>query len=417
MGNLRVYPAMLRGTIAAPPSKSAAHRALICAALSFGTSRISPLAHSQDITATTQVLRAMGAQIIRHADAATVTGGPCVARPVTLDCMESGSTLRFLLPIAAALGLQAAFTGSGRLPERPLAALIEQLRAHGITFSSERLPFSIDGKLSPGLFQLHGNISSQFISGLLFALPLLENDSEIVLTSPLESMGYVAMTIEALRQSGIVITPTDRGWKIPGKQTYHALDRQIEGDYSNAAFWLAAGAINGNVEISGLLPDSAQGDRAIVPIIHQFGGNILQKDNQISSQKNSLHACNIDAAQIPDLVPILAVIAAFTQGETKIYNAARLRAKESDRLCATAALLKNLGGTVSEYPDGLSVQGNGLYGGEVDGFQDHRIVMAGAVAALGCRTPVVIHGTNAVDKSYPNFFEDLVKLGGRFDVV
>ncbi|MEM1483680.1 3-phosphoshikimate 1-carboxyvinyltransferase [Oscillospiraceae bacterium PP1C4] len=417
MSDIRVYPARLCGEITAPPSKSEAHRALICAALAAGDSIVSPLSASEDMIATAQVLRAMGMQITREAGSAAVRGGTCAKGEVTLDCKESGSTLRFLLPVAAALGLQAVFCGEGRLPERPIGTLSNQLKEHGITFSAERMPFTISGKLTGGCFTLPGDVSSQFVSGLLFALPLVDSDSEIVLTSPLQSAGYVDMTLSTLRQSGIEIIITENGYRINGNQVYRAGDKAVEGDYSNAAFWLCAGAIGGEISVGGLDADSMQGDRAIVEVIRRFGGTIATENSIVTSGKTPLSGCRIDAAPIPDLVPVIAVMAAFAQGNTEIYNAARLRIKESDRLQAVSALLRNLGGKVDEYPDRLVIHGGGLRGGEADGANDHRIIMAAAVAAQLCSEPVIIRGAQAVNKSYPNFFDDLIKLGGRCDVI
>ncbi len=417
MSDIRVYPATPGGAVAAPPSKSAAHRALICAALADGKSIVAPVAESDDMAATAQVLRAMGAQIIREADTAAVTGGACAAGEVTLDCRESGSTLRFLMPIAAALGLTATFTGQGRLPQRPIGILAGQLRQHGITFTSETMPFTISGRLSGGRFTLPGDVSSQFVSGLLFALPLVDADSEIVLNSPLQSAGYVDMTLDALRRSGVRIEQSADGFRIQGNQSYRAGSRTVEGDYSNAAFWLCAGAAGGDISVSGLSADSIQGDRTIIKIISNFGGRINACNDVVTSRRAPLSGCRVDASPIPDLIPAIAVMACFARGDTEIYNAVRLRIKESDRLATVSALLQGLGGSVSEYPDRLVIHGGKLRGGTVDGANDHRIVMAAAIAALFCAEPVTIRGAHAVSKSYPNFFDDLTKLGGRYDVV
>ncbi len=417
MSRAVIHPAALSGTLAAPPSKSAAHRALICAALADGKSRVYPLAGSADMAATAQCLCAMGAQIAREGDAAFVEGGRCAAgAEVTLDCAESGSTLRFLLPVAAAYGLRATFVGRGRLPERPLGALADQMKAHGVSFSAGAMPFTIGGRLSPGRYELPGDVSSQFVTGLLFALPLLDGESEIVLTSPLQSAGYVEMTLRALQESGVAVTPTENGWRVPGNQRFRAFDRTVEGDWSNAAFWLCAAAIGGTVRITGLSNDSAQGDRAVYEILERFGADITRDAHAVCCEAAPLRAQRIDAGQIPDLVPVLAVTAAFAEGDTEIYNAARLRIKESDRLASTAALLRALGGSAEEYPDRLVVHGGGLRGGDAQGANDHRIVMAAAVAALGCREKVCVTDAHAINKSYPDFFDELNKLGGRCNV-
>lgn len=418
MSRAVIHPARLSGTLAAPPSKSAAHRALICAALADGESRVSPLADSADMAATIGVLRAMGAEI-----ASSENGGVTISsgrwnreKMALLDCRESGSTLRFLLPVACALGLTATAAGRGRLPERPLGALMEQMKAHGVSFSGERMPFIVRGQLTPGRYELPGDVSSQFVTGLLFALPLLDGESEIALTSPLQSAGYVEMTLRALQESGVTVIPSENGWRIPGNQRYRAFDRAVEGDWSNAAFWLCAAAIGGDVRITGLSNASAQGDRAVCEILGRLGADITRDARAVRCRAAKLRGCKIDAGQIPDLVPVLAVTAAFAEGDTEIHNAARLRIKESDRLASTAALLRSLGGSAEEFPDRLVVHGGGLRGGDAQGVNDHRIVMAAAVAALGCGEKVSVTDAHAVNKSYPDFFDDLKKLGGRCDV-
>lgn len=418
MSRAVIYPARLAGTRPAPPSKSAAHRALICAALASGESRVAPLAGSADMAATIGVLHAIGAQIsLTKNGGAKVSGGRWnTEKMLLLDCLESGSTLRFLLPVACALGLTATVAGRGRLPERPLGALAEQMKAHGVSFSSGKMPFIVRGQLTPGRYELPGDVSSQFVTGLLFALPLLGGDSEIVLTSPLQSAGYVEMTLRALAQSGIVVEAAASGWRVPGGQRYQPGDRDVEGDWSNAAFWLCAAAIGGAVRVTGLTNASAQGDRAVCGILERFGAEISQDAHAVCCKAAPLRGCKIDAGPIPDLVPVLAVTAAFAEGETEIFNAARLRIKESDRLATTAALVRSLGGRADEYPDRLVVYGGGLRGGTAQGANDHRIVMAAAVAAQACAKEVCVTDAHAVKKSYPDFFDDLIKLGGRCDV-
>lgn len=417
MYDVRVYPSRVGGSLTAPPSKSAAHRALICAALAQGNSTVSPISDSTDMEATLGVLAAMGQFSQRIGQTIRFSGSPWAEHPVTLNCRESGSTLRFVLPIAAALGLSATFLGEGRLPERPIGVLTEQLSQHGITIEGESMPFTIRGQLTGGTFRLPGDVSSQFVSGLLFALPLLCEDSEICLTSPLQSAAYVEMTILALADAGIQIKKTATGYHIKGAQTYHPGQKHVEGDYSNAAFWLCAGALGKEMIVDGLDTASVQGDRTVLKLLQQFGAQVSLQNGRIQVSPAALHGIRIDAAPIPDLIPILAVTAAFAQGDTEIENAARLRIKESDRLAAVSALIRNLGGAAEEFSDRLIIHGGGLRGGEVDGMNDHRIVMSAAIAALFCKEPVIIRGAQAVDKSYPNFFKDLEKLGGRYDVI
>ncbi len=414
MPDYLLTPARPHGELHAPPSKSAAHRALICAALSGEPCRVSPVSRSADMDATMGVLAAMGSRFTREQAAVVFSGAGWAAAPALLNCIESGSTLRFLLPVAAALGIPATFTGEGRLPDRPIGVLAEQMKRHGVSFSSDRMPFTLSGRLTGGQYLLPGNVSSQFISGLLFALPLLPEGGEILLDSPLQSAGYVEMTLESLRGSGIRVEELQNGWRVPGGQAYSSGDRTVEADWSNAAFWLCAGAIGGKVRLTGLSLHSVQGDRAILEIIRRFGGQISQDADGVCTCAAPLHGCRVDAGPIPDLIPVVAVMAAFAHGETEIYNAARLRIKESDRLATVSALLRSLGGTVAEYSDRLVIQGGGLHSGTVDGANDHRIVMAAAVAGMFSDGPVTVTGVEAVGKSYPDFFADYQKLGGFY---
>lgn len=418
MPDIIVSPSCLCGTVTAPPSKSAAHRALICAALADAVSTVSPLSDSKDMQATIQVLTEMGSQFDRKPDGVTVMGGQFTQKTAILNCKESGSTFRFLLPVAAALGLEATFCGEGRLPARPIDILASQMKAHGVRFSSGHMPFTIYGKFTGGKFSLPGDVSSQFVSGLLFALPMLEQDSEIVLTSPLESAGYVDMTLRALGCAGIKIEQTSNGYFIKGRQRYRPHTYTVEADYSNAAFWLVAGMLCGDISIFGLDPASAQGDRAVIDILRKMGGALTVEDHTVVCRRSELTGIRIDAAPIPDLVPILAVAAACASGETEIYNAARLRIKESDRLATVSAMLNALGADITEHPDSLIIRGSEkLHGAVVDGANDHRIVMSAAIAALRCDSPVTITGAHAAQKSYPDFFDILTKLGGSTHVV
>ena len=403
--NAVIHPGLLRGGVRVPPSKSVAHRVLIAAALADAPTEIEISALNEDILATIGCLRALGAEIertdaglrvspIRRAACAESAGGvgPCV-----LNCGESGSTLRFMLPVAAALGADCVFTGGGRLPERPNRILTDALNAHGVCAERELLPIRLSGRLTGGTYAVAGNVSSQYITGLLLALPLCAEDSEIVLTKALESASYVGVTLEMLAAFGVRVLETPRGWHVPGGQRYRSPVR-VEGDWSAAAFWLTANALGSRVECEGLNADSAQGDRAIVRMLNGLGGEI-------------------DVSDTPDLVPALAVAAAAHPGRTHITGAARLRVKESDRLRAVANLLRALGGQVEELSDGLIIDGGRPFtGGTVNGVNDHRIVMAAAVAATVAQGDVTIVDTQAVAKSYPGFFEEFRRLGGRCDV-
>lgn len=405
----------LGGTVAAIPSKSDAHRKLICAALADRPTELSLPSSSADIDVTAQCLRSLGAHIVHQGEAMTVTPVSTAPLHPLLDCGESGSTLRFLLPVAAARCESAWFAGQGRLPERPIGHLRQAMEAHGVVFSADRLPFATTGQLTGGDYLLPGDVSSQYITGLLLALPQLPGDSTLTLTTPLQSAGYVDITLGALERFGVRIHKTPTGWLIPGRQIFRSPGRMgVDGDWSNAAFFLAAGALGQGVTVTGLDTDSPQGDKAVVNILRQFGAAVTTAGNSVTVGPGALRGCTVDVGEIPDALPILAVLASAAHGETRFVNAARLRLKESDRLTTTAAMLRDLGGEVEEFSDGLLVRGGcPLHGGTVDGANDHRIVMAAAIAAASAAAPVTITDAEAVRKSYPDFFKDFQRLGGN----
>lgn len=406
MSLVYVQPGTLRGRVLLPPSKSAAHRAVICSTLAGGEDVFSPdELLSDDILTTMRIMKE-----IRNYHSSDI---------LLIDCGESGSTLRFLIPIVAALGIPAKFTGRGRLPERPIGIYLTCLPEHGVSCETEGgLPLTISGQLTAGTFRLPGNVSSQFITGLLLALPMLQGDSELVLTSPLESAGYVDMTLQILQEFGVEAEQTKTGWHIPGNQTYRTGNCIVERDWSQAAFFLAAGALGGNIELDGLNPNSCQGDRAAEELFRAFGANVHWNGSVLSISPGTLCGMEIDASQIPDLVPALTVTAALCEGRTRIYNAQRLRIKESDRLAAMADGISALGGKVRQTDDGLLIDGIPLLrGGTVQGCNDHRIVMAFAVAALKASDRVTITDAQSIHKSYPSFFTDFNQLGGNANVV
>lgn len=416
----RISPSCPTGSLMLPPSKSGAHRALICAALSQTPCLVSPIDWSEDIVATCEVLQALGFGIEKRENAVFsrgATGYKRPKKPVIADCGESGSTLRFMLPLCAALGIEATFTGRGRLGSRPMDTLIRLLSGHGVTIKGETLPLSVSGQLKSGLYTLPGNISSQYITGLLFSLPLLAGESRIQLATPLESAGYVEMTMETLESADIHIEPMGDSWRIPGGQKYHADLLTVEGDWSQAAFFGIMGAIGGPIVLSGLRSDSLQGDRALVGLLAEFGADVFQTPDTLTISKGPLRGIRIDAGQIPDLVPALAVLGAFAEGETTIYNAARLRLKESDRLTAICDGIVALGGMAHELPDGLVIEGKGLLDGRASGAGDHRIVMALAAGACFAKGPCEIEDAQSIAKSYPAFFDDYKQVGGIADVI
>lgn len=394
-----IHPGRLRGHVQAPPSKSHAHRALICAALADGETLLTGAGASKDIEATARCLTALGASVAPEGDGLRVRPIDAPRKNALLDCGESGSTLRFLLPLCALLDCGATLTGHGRLPERPNGPLLNALRAHGAAFAAEGLPLTVSGGLRGGEYRLPGDVSSQFFTGLLLALPLLAEDSELVADTPLESAPYIDLTLSAMRAFGVSVEKTPRGFRVPGHQRYQTPGRvRVEGDWSGAAFWLAANALGSAVTVEGLDPASAQGDRAA----------------QTLFSPEALDA--VDVRDVPDLMPALAAVMAAVPGRHRITGAARLRIKESDRLRAMAEALRALGGCAEEAPDGLVVEGSALWGGTVDGCGDHRVVMSAAVLATACQGPVTILGAEAADKSYPGFFADFAALGGNVHV-
>ena len=415
--NKLLLPGARTGCVRIPASKSQAHRLLICAALGTKAVCIRCDGLSKDIEATIACLEALGAQIRTKED------GVLLVRPVTkkpeglcvLPCGESGSTLRFLLPVVGALGAQAVFLREGRLPERPLAPLDGELRRQGMTIREEGERLCCSGRLRPGDYRLPGDISSQYISGLLMALPLLPGESRLQVTGRRESAAYITMTEQALRRAGIVLEAEGERYRIPGGQRPELPEElSVEADYSSAAFFLCMGALSPlGLKVMGLRQDSAQGDRAILDILGAFGAQMLVQGEEVLIRRGALRGMEIDASPIPDLIPALSVVAAAAEGETRIVKAARLRLKESDRLRSTSAMLKALGAQIRELEDGLVIQGRGaLRGGAVESFGDHRIAMSAAVAACVCAEPVTLRGAECVEKSYPRFWEDYDGLTG-----
>ena len=411
---VEITPHSLSGSVEAVASKSHAHRLLIAAALSDEKPEVSISTTSKDIEATKDCLAQLNQDI-----------------PV-LNCSESGSTLRFMIPVTMALKDEAVFMGAGRLPYRPLFPLDKEMEAHGCRFimnqpDGEDLQeiCCIKGRLQPGTFTLPGNISSQYITGLLFALPLLDGDSRICLTSPLESFKYVDITLDVLKQFGIAVEVEMKNncpvYSVRGNQKYTPSgDITAEGDWSNIAFWIIAGILSkgDGILCRNLRSESLQGDKEIAALASAMGGNISQNGTDLMVSANQLKAIDIDASEIPDLVPILSVAAATAEGTTHIYNAGRLRIKESDRLAAMYDCLTRVGADVTEEAEGLIIRGvPALKGGTVSGYNDHRIVMAMAIASIVSGQPIIIEGAEAVNKSYPGFFEDLKSLGGEVRVI
>ncbi len=414
---VKIIKSVQGGTVSAIASKSEAHRLLIGAALSTGASHIVCSETSDDINATVRCLNALGAQIVYQDGLFNVLPVKTpVKGEIILDCGESGSTLRFMLPVACALGAEAVFKMAGRLPTRPLSPLYEELISHGCALSPQGMsPLHASGHLRGGNFTIPGNISSQFISGLMFALPLLPDDSQIKIIGDIESEPYIDMTIAAVKKFGIVIKPGDHNYLIRGNQHYTAKQSvSVEGDWSNAAFWLCAGAIgDGGINVLNLNGASLQGDKSVLSILERFGANIVLSGDSVTVSRGKLVGIKIDAGDTPDLVPILAAVASIAEGKTTIYNAGRLRIKESDRLKTVTETLSILGADIIETPDGLIINGKTqLSGGTVHSHGDHRIAMMAAIVSTVCSEAVTIIGAEAVKKSYPGFFRDFAALGG-----
>ena len=378
-------PTKLQGAVTPPPSKSQPHRVLIAAALAGPGSRIENLADSQDMQATNRCMSAL------------MTNGNTLP---TLDCGESGSTLRFLIPVALALRGGGRFTGRGRLMERPQEPYFAIFREKGIFYEQKDGVLTVRGGLKPGTYALPGDVSSQFVTGLLYALPLLDGDSAIELTTELESGDYVRMTLAAMEQFGVTATwDGGRTFTVPGGQKYRPAKVEVEADWSQAGFWYAALGLGNDVAVEGMNAASAQGDMRILPYYKQLCG-----DGEVT----------LDVSQCPDLVPPLAAHAALRKGVTHIVNAARLRLKECDRLTAVREELCKLCAKVEEGPDSLTITGvESLTGGTVDSHNDHRIAMMLAVAATRVTGPVIITGAESVNKSYPTFWDEYKRLGGN----
>ena len=391
-----IQPGRLCGTIAALPSKSQAHRLLICAAFANDKTTLVCPDTNRDIAATVDCLNALGAHITRTGDGYEIFPITDIPDQAVLNCCESGSTLRFMLPIAGALGVDTTFLMEGRLPKRPLSPLWEEMERMGCTLTRPTdTALRCQGKLMHGDYSIAGDVSSQFITGLLFAAALMDGSSHINITGKLESAPYVTMTQNAMALFGVASTD----FCVQGGQGFHTPGFiAVEGDWSNGAFWLAARALGSPLNVTNLNPNSAQGDKAVAEHLSSLNAFAI-----------------IDATHTPDLVPILAITAGANKG-AHFINCARLRLKETDRLETTATMINNLGGRAFIHGDTLTVEGTGYQGGTVDALNDHRIAMSAAIAATVCREPVTILNAHEVKKSYPGFWEDYKKLGGNYEL-
>ena len=409
MTQVTIRPKVLAGRVTVPPSKSQAHRLLLCAALAQGESEVGNVAFSQDIRATLNCMEALGAKWEETAPGCLRISGISAdawqGELPRMDCGESGSTLRFLIPIALAVAGGGVFTGHGRLMQRPQKPYFDLFDEKGIAYEQNEDTLVVRGRLVPGEYRLPGDVSSQFFTGLLYALSLLDEPSSVISTTRLESSEYIDMTVEAMARAGVEVRrgEDNKSYYITPVQ-YKRFAGGVEGDWSQAGFWYAAKALGNGVEPSGMSLDSAQGDRVVAEHFRS-----LTQEGDVT----------IDVSDCPDLVPPLAVMAAVRSGTARLVNAARLRIKESDRLASVTATLNALGAYVEEGYDSLTIHGrNSLAGGvAVDCCNDHRIAMMAAVAATRCEKPVTLLGADCVKKSYPNFWEHYQELGGDLGVI
>ena len=411
--NPKIISHFPKGVVAVPPSKSQAHRVIICALLSRGESFIENISFSQDILATLNAAAVLGASWSKTGENAVkidgIGGIPQVQSGCIIPCGQSATTLRFLMPVAAALGLHVTFAGEGRLMLRPIDQYERCFAENGATI--ERVPdgISVKGKLCSGMYSLDGNVSSQFVSGLLLALPLLAGNSEITVHGQLESSAYVTMTADACLKFSVYSQTDGCGkYSIRGGQTYLPTAFTIEGDYSQAAYFLAAGALGADVACAGLSPDSLQPDKAILTILRRMGATVTHiADGAIKAYAKELYATDVDVSQTPDIAPPISALMCFARGKSRITGATRLRLKESDRLRSITGALRSLGADIIEEGDTLVITGRpSISGGLTDAYGDHRIAMMAALASLKCETPVTLTGWETIDKSYPNFWQD-----------
>ena len=407
--DLKVNTSEIAGIVSAPISKSAAHRLIIACALA-GVYKL-PHVINDDIAATVRCLNVI------FANENTVGSDAPFA---DANAGESGSTLRFLLPIACALGSKVRFWGEGRLGSRPIKQLTDALNAHGAKITGDALPLNINGRLESGEYIIDASVSSQYITGLLFALPLLDGDSRIVLDGSIVSGSYINITLDVLKKFGIKIEREKSGFYIKGSQRYKVPDGvansdtlKVEGDWSSAGFLLAMGVLCGDVEVKNLDLDSAQGDKVIVELLRRAGGRVEISNGSVTAKKSLLKAIEFDATDCPDIVPIMSVVLAAANGVSKISGVDRLKQKESDRLFAVRAMLSGFGIDTQYESDTLYICGGKLRGGELYGFNDHRIAMSSIVGAMCAEGESIVRGVECIKKSYPAFIHDAVALGGR----
>ncbi len=418
---VKVYPSVCSGEIQIPPSKCIAHRAIICASLAKGKSVISNIAYSDDILATIYGMQQLGATIIMEQNNVIIEGIHSFPQhPIKVDCNESGSTLRFFVPLFTLSNQSVIFLGKNRLFNRPQTVYRTLFQERGCCFEQQDHQLLIQGALTAGTYCIDGSISSQFISGLLFALPLLQGDSVIIIRPPFESRSYIELTIQVLQTFGITVSfQDDYTLLVRGNQTYQACNYTVEGDYSQMAFYAVLAAVQNDLYCKGISHQSKQGDQAILSILKACNCKIEPQKDGYMIYKSALRGIEIDLADCPDLGPILNVLGMYAKGKTRIYHAARLRYKESDRIAAMKEELQKFNVDITTKEDEIVIIGQDSYSctEEIAGHTDHRIVMSMTVAALCSSKPVVINGAQCIDKSYPDFFKDMQSIGARIEVL
>ena len=415
--NVTIKPSSLAGDIIIPPSKSLSHRAIIAASLAKGKSKISNVMYSNDIKATINAMRACGAKIEEYKDYLIIEGSDVIRKESIIDANESGSTIRFMIPIALVSNEEITFVGKNHLVKRPLDTFLEIFDKQGIKYErgEDYLPLKVNGGLKSGEFTVRGDISSQFITGLLYALPLLDGDSVIHISTEMESKGYIDLTIDILKMFGIEIENRNyQEYYIKGNQKYKPCDYTIEGDYSQSAFFLVANALGADIKLLAMEEKSHQGDKKIINDMNDFGFSTKFINDELVIDKKNPHSAIIDFSQSPDLGPALTVLASLVPGKSEFINAGRLRIKECDRITCMKEEINKLGGNVEELPDGMIINGvNKLQGGVVDSHNDHRVAMSLAMATLKMDGELKILNASSVSKSFPNFWEVFENLGGK----
>ena len=414
---VKITPSLTQGTISLPSSKSMAHRAILCACLAKGTSVISDVDFNKDVHATIDCMKALGASIEMNGNTLTIQGCDIkkLDHSALCPCNESGSTLRFIIPLASLTNQKITFTGQGRLMNRPMHIYQELFDQQNIPFVQDET-ITIHGALQAQTYEIDGNVSSQFISGLLLAAPLMDKETKIIIKEPYESRSYVDLTLEMLKRFGIEVIEKGNTYTIAPNQNYQATNYSVESDYSQLAFFGVLASLQNQLTLKGCNPHSKQGDKVILDILKEVGAIISISDTEIQVQSHPLQPMNVDLSNCPDLGPILCVLASFIPGKNYIYNAARLRMKESDRIEAMETELKKWGVNIQSDQDSITIYGKENYFQdhivEIDAHNDHRIVMAMTIFGLCAQSDSLIHDSQAIEKSYPTFFEDIKKIRG-----